>query len=559
MVPGSVKAQFVGVVCVLGCALAACSPVEEGADAAAPSEARDASSEGGSNTETGADAGALGDTGAVGPADAQGPDAPEMDATDPEDSTVPDATEGMDATGNIDAANPEPGDASLDAGVLDAADNGEDAEASVLDAAMDTGVDATSADVDAAQLDAADAQSDAGGTVVGQGCKGRWAPRVAVTASSDPWAYALNIGNYYDHYLRPGAVAIGADDVVIGVYNAGTPTAEAPELYNPTAARRFVPGSGWDEPVAVGPGIHGHPRPSVNFRPRAYVVGDPAARVVAAWTLSGYTHDVYANVYEQTTGWSSYMQLGSETGDSGRQNPPILAVASVSGAAAHVAWMNIRPLTISSRDIYVRRYDPVSGWQPLQILDYVTEGDALGHYLVQPALRVAADASGNLLLATVTGGSSTNQPSIGKRLWTASYTPAGGWQGVKNEAAQTGDLAGLTLSASGEAVAVITDNGSVTYRVRSASGAWSEATSLSTAVSNEVRAEAEADGSVVAVWPSGNLSSACYRPGAGFGGSTPIASIAGAVRDLELRPAGPNRLLAVWRDDAGSWTSRYEW
>lgn len=192
--------------------------------------------------------------------------------------------------------------------------------------------------------------------------------------------------------------------------------------YAPTSPRLAVDAAGnltvvWSAAVTSGAGVFAAHHPSggnwsapvqVGLGGSPSVAADPGGNVTAGWRLfGGANQDAWAARYTPGAGWAAPVLV--ETNDSGNVDAPFMA-ASADGSAFAV-WSQF----ISGRSVvWVNRYTPGGGWGNQTLLPVNTTTSS-------SLPQVAADATGGAHAVWLQNDGTRNN------VWTARFTPGGGW------------------------------------------------------------------------------------------------------------------------------------
>jgi hypothetical protein len=317
----------------------------------------------------------------------------------------------------------------------------------------------------------------------------------------------------------------GAPDVVIDSEGVATVGFRDPSPTTRPAARRYVPGVGWEAPAM----LHDVDGNVVNLQ----LAVDPARVVTAVW-LSGA--DVLANRYIPGTGWSaSATPIDNVDGSTG----PLVETGADSLGRVIALWTQsdgTRP------SVYWNRTDSSGTWGTAALLetdDTATAGFV--HLAVAPDGRAIA-----VYWLTSSGGSQFYAKMFDGTNW-GSETPLPG---------STSGRGSLAWAPDGTAWFVYEsffDGGPTDIVVRrySASTGWSSPESIETdEMENVVQPQLAIDrrGNVFVAWRDGsNVWANRFRPGVGWGTAT-------EVQDNDLRAAfvpaisvgGDGEAVLVW-------------
>jgi hypothetical protein len=298
-------------------------------------------------------------------------------------------------------------------------------------------------------------------------------------------------------------------------------------------------GRGWRSPSQVGEST------------RPVLALNAKGQALAVWSSPTSPSRVLAT-FSTPTGWTASTQLSG----TGSASDPATALSS--NGYAFAGWREWSGTNWQAR---ARAYVPGQDWQPLQTLS--TEGA-----MATPP-TVAADAAGNALALWLE--SAPNDST--KVLWSARFTPAGGWERPQRLSTGTASVVHLSMSASGHAWAFWPGSreggGEATWSSHASPGqGWSTPEALEIPVwSSNQRYLAlgtdDAGGVTVAWLAASNGSSVWARrfvPGQGWGLPSRLSSQEGvslSVPRLAVNARG--EALVAWRNVTSDVTRQSLW
>jgi hypothetical protein len=282
-----------------------------------------------------------------------------------------------------------------------------------------------------------------------------------------------------------------------------------------------------------------------------------AGQVLAVWRTAGTAPYRVQATFSTPTGWTPATQLSGE----GSSSEPAAALsANGYGFAAWQEW------TGTHYQVRARVYVPGQDWQPLQTLS------TPGADATQPT--VAADADGNALALWLESAPSDDTTKV---LWSARFTPAGGWERPQRLSTGTASLAQLALSASGHGWAFWPGSreggGTATWSSHFTPGqGWSAPEALDIPVGSTTRPYlsfgVDGAGGVTVAWLAASNGSHVWArrfvPGQGWGSPSRLSSQEGAFLSVpRLAVNARGEALVAWRNESADvarqslWAARF--
>jgi hypothetical protein len=283
-----------------------------------------------------------------------------------------------------------------------------------------------------------------------------------------------------------------------------------------------------------------------------------AGQALAVWNTSTTSPIRVHATFSTPTGWTPSTQL---SGEGSTTSEPAAALSH--NGYAFATWVESTGTYWQTR---ARVLVPGQDWQPAQTLSNAGVSATLP--------TVAADAAGNALALWLEYAPSDSSTRV---LWTARFTPAGGWERSQRLSVGTASIPHLAMSASGHAWAFWSgsrEGGTeATWNSRYTPGrGWSTPEVMEIPVwsysQRYLGLGVDDAGGVTVTWLTGGSGATVWArrfvPGQGWGLPSRLSSQEGALLSVpKLAVNARGEALVVWRNEASDvkqqslWTARF--
>lgn len=312
------------------------------------------------------------------------------------------------------------------------------------------------------------------------------------------------------------------------------------------SAARYDPAVGWGPIAALVP----ESLSSWPFLGGDLFVGANGAAAVAWRQMADGQHRIWARRFDPVSGWGPAELVGE-----GRSNASAARVSGDDAGALIVVWHSSDGATA---DVRAARFEPASGWGTVHVLRSVPGSGDQSH---PPEIAVSAEGSAFVLWPAMRA----DEPA---RLWAARFTATAGWEAARSIAAVDAGQAILPVIAAdgaGGAVAVWAQDAGANEQTLSnrysPTDGWLGAGRLDASVPSEVytafsgpRIALNSEGAGFAAWTrmtsSGPVTSsrpyvARFTPAAGWAAGQPVDSGV-PTGQIEVAVDATGAGLAVW-------------